>query len=238
MFFTKKKFLGLSKAAQHKKISQLLRDLNNQFNPILFEQIKKYEAWAQALWTKDASIESISESFHLHRQSAGIGISEHDLLIKNKDRSFSDEKWLDVDIYLDRLRSAQNIGNIVRTTEAFRLGRLLFSDSMANLNHPQVQKTSMGAWKNIEAETIKAKELVKKPLIAVETHKKAVSLQTFTFPKTFTLVLGNEEFGVSNEILRQANHIIEIPLYGLKNSLNVATCFGILAWKINLDLRT
>lgn len=237
MSFTKRKFLSLPKSAQHKKISDLLKKLYYEFDRILFEKVKEYEIWMRAFWTKDATEESLSHSFHKHLQNSGRGLSEHDFLIKKQDRLFSNEQWLDVDIYLDQIRSAQNIGSIVRTTEAFRLGRLLFSDSMANLDHPQVKKTSMGAWKNVEAKKGSASKFEKRPLIAIETHQKATPLQDFKFPKTFTLILGNEEFGVSKEILSQADHIIEVPLCGLKNSLNVAACFSILAWKINLDLR-
>jgi tRNA G18 (ribose-2'-O)-methylase SpoU len=44
-----------------------------------------------------------------------------------------------------------------------------------------------------------------------------------------TLIFGNEEFGISNQILSQVDHLVEIPLVGLKNSLNVANAFSIIA---------
>lgn len=237
MSFTQKKFLSLTKSSQHKKISELLKKLYYHFNIHLFKEVQMLESWINSSWTLDHSLESISNSYHQHLKQSGKGVSEHSLLIKEFDLAKPKRDWLDIDIYLDRLRSAHNIGNIIRTTESFRLGRILFCKQMANSHHPQVIKTSMGASKLVITQEIKSfEDFEKRPLIAIETHQKAIALNDFTFPQSFTLILGNEEFGVSEKLLEKADHIIEVPLFGQKNSLNVAACFAILAWKISLDL--
>lgn len=239
MTFTDKKFLRLSKASQHKKICELIKKIYYHFDEQIFNSIIRLEHLLNSPWTIDASIESLANSFHKHLQHSGMGISEHALLIKEHDKSCAIKEWLEVDIYLDRIRSAHNIGNILRTTEAFRLGRVLFGTEMANSAHPQVVKTSMGTSALVQTKQIESlQEIEKRPLIAVETHQNAVMLHDFVFPKSFTLVMGNEEFGVSSKILEKCDHIVEVPLCGQKNSLNVAACFSILAYKINLDLRS
>ena len=43
-------------------------------------------------------------------------------------------------------------------------------------------------------------------------------------------VFGNELIGVDVEVLRECDEIICLPTYGKKNSLNVATCVGIVVW--------
>jgi len=46
------------------------------------------------------------------------------------------------------------------------------------------------------------------------------------------LIVGNEVKGVSRSLLRKADRIIHIPMYGKKESLNVSVAFGVAAAKI------
>ena len=46
------------------------------------------------------------------------------------------------------------------------------------------------------------------------------------------LILGNEALGVSEDILNQVDDIVEIPMLGFKNSINVAVAFGIAVYEI------
>ncbi|MCH9631731.1 MAG: tRNA (guanosine(18)-2'-O)-methyltransferase [Chlamydiae bacterium] len=234
--FTQKKFNSLSIEAQHKKVAELLKKIYFQFDQETFFYIQKLETYMGLKWTIHDDLESLSNSFHKHMGQTGNGISEHSLLIKNRDLDKASKDWLNAVIYLDHLRSAHNVGNIVRTTEAFRLGKLCFSDNMPDISHPSVCKTSMGTHHWVETVDKPIAELPA-PLIVIETHQKSIKLQDFKFPKTFTLVLGNEEYGVSEKLLEKADQIVEVPLCGQKNSLNVAACFSILAWKIDQDLR-
>ncbi|MCE2983540.1 MAG: TrmH family RNA methyltransferase, partial [Parachlamydia sp.] len=73
---------------------------------------------------------------------------------------------------------------------------------------------------------------LKKPIIALETATGAHNLYDFSFPSSFTLVVGNEEYGCSDETLHLADEWVEIPLRGRKNSLNVANAFAIAAGEI------
>ena len=68
-----------------------------------------------------------------------------------------------------------------------------------------------------------------RPIIALETVEGATPHHEYPFPKSGTLVLGNEEYGCSQDILSVADAFISIPLYGRKNSLNVANAFSIVA---------
>ena len=100
-----------------------------------------------------------------------------------------------------------------------------------------------------------------RPRACDDRYVKAISLSKFHFPKgCFTLVLGNEEFGCSKQLVEAADTIVllrlcrascahrpscvprrtvtrgcaqvEIPLYGRKNSLNVANAFAVVAAEI------
>ncbi len=236
MLFTKKKFCSLPLTSQHKKISEGIMELLNHFDPERFAHLQQLEQWAQVDSGLTADFESLSNSYHLHLRGAKQSVSEHRLLVKKKDKESPARDWLDCVIYFDQLRSAHNIGNMIRTIEAFRLGKVCFSKNMAVLSHPQVVKTAMGAASMVQ-EVPCDFEKFPAPLIAIETHQKATALHKFKFPSSFTLIMGNEEYGVSEPLLEAADHIVEVPLWGQKNSLNVAACMAIIAWKIDQDLR-
>jgi len=149
------------------------------------------------------------------------------------DRIHPKAHTLEVAIYLENLRSAHNIGNIIRTTEALQLGRVYLSSGMCSKDHPSVKKAAMGAeaWVPI----IENAELqnLPEPLIAIELTPDAKDLGVFSFPQEkFSLALGNEACGLSQEVLKRADSVVQIPLYGRKASLNVANAFAIVANKI------
>jgi 23S rRNA (guanosine2251-2'-O)-methyltransferase len=47
----------------------------------------------------------------------------------------------------------------------------------------------------------------------------------------FALVFGNEVDGVAQEVIDLSDHIIEVPQFGTKHSLNVSVCAGVVLWE-------
>jgi tRNA G18 (ribose-2'-O)-methylase SpoU len=229
--FNRTKFLALTQAQKHKKASEVLRLIQVDAADLssLYKQMEKWMQWPELDFSHH---ESVSNRFHWHLSQAGISWKEHSLLyVRRKDKT-SDVPFLPISIYLDRLRSAFNVGSIIRTTEAFRLGTVYCSPSTPGIDNPKVQKASMGTCDHVPCFSDASIHILPKPWIALETASPSKSLHTFVFPAAFTLILGNEEHGISKEILSQADEIIEIPLVGNKNSLNVASAFSIVAAKI------
>ena len=228
MDFTKTKFLSLKTSLRHKKASECLRDvfLEKKENISVY---KNLENWLELPEINLDSHEEISCRFHLHLKNAGISWKEHSLLhIRHKDTP-SLTPFLPIHIFLSCLRSAFNVGSILRTTEAFRLGTVHFCNKTPTPENPKVQKASMGTYDKVPIQTASELNSLPRPWIALETASPSTSIFSFDFPETFTLILGNEEFGVTKEILEQCDAILEIPLYGSKNSLNVASAFAIAA---------
>lgn len=227
MTFTKEKFLSLSYRQRHKHAGRYLR--------YLFEKGKEIEAHYRAMeqWLQLPPIEGeVRDRFHLHMQEASLSLKEHNLLINRFD-TLSDVPYGSTHLYLEDLRSAFNIGNILRTVEAFRLGTVVFSPSMPAADHPKVLKTAMGVsppWKQGSL------DLCPRPWIALETLEGAPSVHFFQFPKSFTLLVGNEERGLLKETVDRADQVIQIPLSGSKNSLNVASAFAIAAHVISSSI--
>lgn len=223
MKFTEKKFSSLPREQQHKKCMELMREMYLQML-----------SWMNLhTLASPSSQNDVADRFHLHRVAAQVSLKEHNLLPQvHKGDTPSNAAFLPISIYLDRLRSAHNIGAIIRTTEAFRLGALYFSPGMAAPTHESVQKSAMHTAPLVSCHENVALESLPRPIIAVETVPDATPYYDFDFPEQFTLVLGNEEEGISDHSLQLADFIIKIPLQGQKNSINVASAFAIIAAEI------
>ena len=230
----KNKFLSLCDKSKHKFAAALLAKAY-----VNRATISVYNTVAEWLRMKAVTCdhESISNRYHLHLQQSHKILKEYDLLpnVVHLDEP-SQTLFLDINIYLDGLRSAHNVGSIIRTTEAFRLGSIYTSANMPSIEHNKVKKSAMGCETIVECHhDIDLSEL-NKPLIAIETHKKATPINKFHFPSKFTLILGNEEYGLSKHSLEIADHILYIPLPGSKNSINVSCAFSIVAYEISKQL--
>lgn len=223
--FTKSKFLSLTHTQQHRHLAELLRAFHTEHSG---QSMKTYEDLLGML-NLDIQETCLEDRYHFHLHHAGRKLKEHNLLSKTStDREHPLSDRLPVDVYLDQLRSAHNVGSITRTIEAFGLGRLL----CGGLTPVPASKTAMGTekWVSSKSATI---EDVQSPIIAIELTTDAIPYTQFTYPETFTVALGNEERGCSPKILNVASHVICIPMHGRKNSLNVANAFAIIAADIS-----
>ncbi len=232
MTFTKRRFLSLPKRLQHKNAAELLRNLYERDECL--DPYHHLSAW-MGLPDIDPTFEALSNRFHHHIKLASISLNEPHFLkqVKRHD-TLSITPFGPCAIYLDHLRSGHNVGSILRTVEAFRLGTVHFSQDTPDITNKKVQDASMGT-ASLVPTARKPIANLPKPLIVLETVEDATPISDFTFPETFTLVIGNEEFGVSENLIEQADHIIEIPLSGSKNSLNVSCAFAIVAAAIALQ---
>lgn len=237
--FTKRKFLELAEEQRHKKCAELLRGIYRKLlnGESTEEEISCYKLlmeWSGQSIPDPLSFKNISDLYHSHSQSGNVKHKEHNLLpeIRKGDKQTA-QPSLNVAIYLDNIRSAHNVGSILRTVEAFSLGDVYFSKNTPFATHKQVQDASMGAAEWINCHEKATLIDLPKPIIVLETSDHAIPLPDYPFPDSFTLVIGNEEYGCSDETLKLSNALIEIPLRGRKNSLNVANAFAIAAAEIS-----
>lgn len=236
--FAEKKFLGLPERQQHKKCAELLRYiydviLSNQDAKEFIAHYNELQNWMKLPVLTDCNPKLLANRYHEHLERANVHIRENQLLphVTKRDRPVGDPP-LPIAIYLDKTRSAFNVGSIIRTAEAMAIGTLYFADSTPFVDNRQVQNTSMDAYRWIECKQKVPLSTLPKPIIALETSPDAIPLHQFIFPESFTLVLGNEEYGCSDETLSAADYLVQIPLNGKKNSLNVASAFAIAAAEI------
>lgn len=101
----------------------------------------------------------------------------------------------------------------------------------------EIKKTSLGASQEILWEHATDVAVIVQTLqfdgvsvVAVEQGEDSVSLSDFQVPKNVAYVMGNEVGGVSKEVLNLADIIMEIPMLGTKESLNVSVAAGIVLY--------
>ena len=149
-------------------------------------------------------------------------------------------------VILHNIRSLYNVGSIFRTADAAGIEKIYLCgitpapiDKFGRLRQ-QLTKVSLGAENFVEWEKVKAvSKLIDKlkkqkyKIFAIEQSKKSIpyyKLHTTNYKQKIVLVLGNEIKGLPLSILKKADKILEIPMHGKKESLNVAVAFGIIAF--------
>ena len=140
---------------------------------------------------------------------------------------------------LDNIRSVWNVGSIFRTADAVGLGGLFLTGMTATPPRKDIEKTALGATLTVPwdywQDSLAAARNIKEQgvaLVALEQTSRSVDWEEFQFPFPHCFVVGHEVSGVKSEILDLADHVVEIPMAGTKQSLNVAVSFGILAYQV------
>ena len=238
--FTQRRFITFPKERQHKKCATILRALHNNDDQELWDHYNEIQSWMHEPVLSSNDHQTISDRYHQHLNLGKVYLNEHSLLprIRKGDHESPLAPILPVTIYLDHIRSAHNVGSILRTVEAFNLGSVYFSLDTPFADHPQVDKTSMGCSKLVSCTTCQSLDNLPKPLIALETSPDALPIHDFIFPEECCIAIGNEEYGLSKDVLEKADAMVEIPLTGRKNSLNVANAFAIAAATISNQFRS
>jgi tRNA G18 (ribose-2'-O)-methylase SpoU len=143
---------------------------------------------------------------------------------------------LPIAVLLDNVRSLWNVGSIFRTADACGVREIVLSGITGCPPRVQISKTALGAehavaWR-YRADALHAlTELVEQGYtpVAVETSARSMPLDRFAWPSPVCLVIGNEVAGVGPDLLDGCGRHVSIPMRGVKDSLNVAVAFGIVA---------
>ena len=154
---------------------------------------------------------------------------------------FTSMEKMPVTVVLDGIRSSNNIGTFFRTGDAFGVERVELCGICATPPNKDIHKTALGAestlpWRYHKS-CVEAVELLRADgykIFAVEQVENSIMLNQFSFESgvKYALVFGNEVFGVSQEVVDICDGYIEIPQVGIKHSLNVSVCAGVVLWSV------
>ncbi|MFP4172164.1 MAG: RNA methyltransferase [Candidatus Hydrogenedentota bacterium] len=144
-----------------------------------------------------------------------------------------------VHVVLHNIRSAFNVGSIFRTADAGSVARLHLCGYTACPPNAKLQKTALGAfdyvpWTHHEtlADCFSHLRAESIPIAAVERVEDSVSHTRYEWPQPVAVVFGNEVRGLTLEELEAVDAVVSIPMLGHKNTINVATAFGIVLFEI------
>lgn len=149
-----------------------------------------------------------------------------------------------VEVILDNIRSAHNVGSIFRSADAFRIDKIWLCGITPGPPSAELHKTALGAedsvgWEHKADAPSLVRELQEEGyrVIAVEQTEHSVKLGDFVREpgKKYALVFGNEVDGVSQETVDTCDFSLEIPQFGTKHSLNVSVCAGVVLWAATKD---
>jgi tRNA G18 (ribose-2'-O)-methylase SpoU len=140
-------------------------------------------------------------------------------------------------LVLDNIRSAYNVGSILRSADALRLEEVICCGFTPPADHRSVYKTSLGAEETVPWQHVStARDIILRlkhtgyciaALELTDQPESADQLELTQFP--LALIAGNEVDGVSEELMPLCDLALEIPQFGAKQSLNVAVATGIVA---------
>ena len=153
-------------------------------------------------------------------------------------------------LIVHNIRSAYNVGAILRTADGAGVTKVYLTgytpkpfrekDSpYITAYQKMIAKTALGAqnfvnWEKKEKVLDLIKKLKKKNflIVALEQDKKSVNIKEASYQFPVVLILGNEVEGVSQQILKQCDLIIDFPMRGKKESLNVSVATGVALYTI------
>lgn len=150
-------------------------------------------------------------------------------------------------VLLHNIRSAHNVGAILRTADALGVEKVYLTGytpcplDRFGRPDPRIAKTALGAERTLSVEYQKdpmplIDDLRKKGVrvIGVEQDMHAVDYKSHeeALGERELLIMGNEVRGMSPALKRKCDALLEIPMRGKKESLNVAVAFGVVAYRI------
>ncbi len=181
---------------------------------------------------------------------------ESDFLFKNDLKDATERVQLPIRVICDHIRSAHNFGSIIRTTECFGGEGIHYSHLTPAHSDKSVSKVTMGTEEFIEFEMYEdlysLLEGIKKNdglILALEKSPQSINIneipKILSFlkqsskgaQKSFYILIGNEQYGLTQKALDLSDYIFSIELFGRKNSLNVSHALAILLEKLTHNLK-
>jgi len=153
-------------------------------------------------------------------------------LVPARMQPIKDSRFL---VYLDGIREPGNLGTIFRTAAGAGVSGIILSPDCCDLFNPKVIRASMGTVFSLPAAIHNHQWLLTQPLYRIVTClQDAVSLYRMPALQTpAVVIIGNEAFGASPNLIQSAHLRVTIPLAPGIESLNVAIATGIVLFQVS-----
>ncbi len=141
---------------------------------------------------------------------------------------------------VDNVRSLYNVGSIFRTSDGAMIEKLFLTGYTPHPPRKEIEKTALGSTASVPWEYRKNPselllEMKKKGRTICSLELTDGSIPYFEIARShfpLCLIVGNEIAGVSKDLIDLSDISIEIPMFGTKQSLNVAVAYGIAVFEL------
>lgn len=150
-------------------------------------------------------------------------------------------KKQEIYIVLDNVLDTYNIGSIFRLADAVAAKKIYLCGGTETPPNHRIKKASINTtevveWSWAESAVRAVREVREKTpevqIIAIEQSPKSIQYNKFEYKMPICLVVGHESDGVSKEVLKMADGIVELPMFGVNKSLNVMVSLGIVLYEV------
>ena len=145
-----------------------------------------------------------------------------------------------ISILVENVRSVHNVGSIFRSADGFGAEKIYLTGYTAHPPREDLHKTALGAEDAVQWEyyenPLDAAEVIKKqgiPLILIEQTKQSKSMYEIDWEFPLCFIVGNEVNGVSENLSNMVNIHVELPMRGVKQSLNVSVAAGVVGYEFS-----
>lgn len=149
-----------------------------------------------------------------------------------------------ITLVCDNITNAPNIGSLFRIADAFGIEQIIFCGDNISLGK-RMTKTSRSTEKYVNHKVVNSiNEVIENfkttnyYIIALEITKESTELSQFRLAthQPIVLVLGDENFGVSESVLKVCDSIVHINMYGNNSSMNVVQATSITLYELTRQL--
>lgn len=146
-----------------------------------------------------------------------------------------------ITIILDNVLDTYNVGSIFRLADAVAAEKVILCGETLTPPNSRIKKASINTWQwvnwqylptaseaiaNVKAQMSNVK------IVVVEQDARSKPFYQVKYELPLAIVVGNETYGVSKEVLDIADMIVELPMWGINTSLNVMVSLGIVLYEI------
>jgi 23S rRNA (guanosine2251-2'-O)-methyltransferase len=142
-------------------------------------------------------------------------------------------------LVLDNVLDTYNIGSFFRLADAIGAEKIYLCGPVITPPNIKIHRSSIGTWKWIPwqhfdstIDCLKQLKADNYKIIACEQDKKSVNYLDAKYNFPIAIIAGSESYGVSSEVLKLVDQIVEIPMHGINVSLNVLVATSIISYDI------
>jgi tRNA G18 (ribose-2'-O)-methylase SpoU len=146
---------------------------------------------------------------------------------------------LELVLVAHNIRSLHNVGSLFRTADGAGVNRFYLTGYTGCPPRKEISKTALGAELSVPwehhwelAPVLNLLRAEGYAVAAIERNARSQAYTDYRVPARLALILGNEVTGLDAEAMGEADTVLEVPMLGQKESLNVAVCGGVMLYGI------